>query len=242
MLIAVLSDIHSNVFALQAVLSDIELAGADEIWFCGDMFGYYPWAADSFRLLQGTEPVAVLGNHDAWVLGAQHAPPHIMGQIARRNAEDLAANCPAALEWLRTLQPARDFERMGWKVTMVHGTPDDPLDGRYYPDDSHPRRWLPRRGQIMILGQTHYPILRGDAQRGLLLNPGSVGQSRDGNPMPSWALLDLAAGCAELRRASYDNTAAMACLRGIGWDDRVIRALDKRKVTGDIESPAKVIN
>jgi len=242
MLIAVLSDIHSNVFALQAVLSDIELAGADEIWFCGDMFGYYPWAADSFRLLQGTEPVAVLGNHDAWVLGAQHAPPHIMGQIARRNAEDLAANCPAALEWLRTLQPARDFERMGWKVTMVHGTPDDPLDGRYYPDDSHPRRWLPRRGQIMILGQTHYPILRGDAQRGLLLNPGSVGQSRDGNPMPSWALLDLAAGCAELRRASYDNTAAMARLRGIGWDDRVIRALDKRKVTGDIESPAKVIN
>ena len=228
MLVAVLSDIHSNVFAVRAVLRDVELAGASAIWVCGDMFGYYPWAALSFQLLQEMQPVAVLGNHDAWVVGVQPAPTNITGEIAQRNAEDLATNCPAALEWLRMLKPVRDFECGGWKITMVHGTPDDPLDGRYYPDDGRLYSWLPREGQIMVLGQTHHPLLRGDAGRGLLLNPGSVGQPRDRNPMPSWALLDLATGSAELRRTAYDNVRAMERLRALGWDDRVTRALDKR--------------
>lgn len=80
----------------------------------------------------------------------------------------------------------------------------------------------------MILGQTHYPLLRGDAGRGLLLNPGSVGQPRDRNPMPSWALLDLETGRAELRRTTYDNLLAMARLRALGWDEQVTRSLDKR--------------
>jgi predicted phosphodiesterase len=228
MFVAVLSDIHSNMFALQAVLKDVELTRADEIWFCGDIFGYYPWATGSFRLLQETEPLAVLGNHDAWVAGAQPAPAHTAGEIAQRNAEELGSNCPAALEWLRMLSPVRDFERGEWKITMAHGTPDDPLDGRYYPDDTRAYPWLPREGQIVLLGQTHYPLLRGNARRGLLLNPGSVGQPRDRNPMPSWALLDLTTGSAELRRTAYDNVDAMARLRAIGWDDRVVSALNKR--------------
>lgn len=227
-LVAVLSDIHSNVFALRAVLSEVGRAGADEIWICGDVFGYYPWAAEVFRLLQDIETVVVLGNHDAWVAGAEPPPAHTIGEIARRNAEDLAAHCPAALKWLKTLERVRAFERGGWTITMVHGTPDDPLDGRYYPDNVHPYSWLPREGQIMVLGQTHYPLLRGDAQHGLLLNPGSVGQPRDGNPMPSWALLDVAAGHAKLRRTAYDNLGVMARLRALGWDDRVVGALDKK--------------
>jgi predicted phosphodiesterase len=227
-LVAALSDIHSNVFALRAVLSDVKAAGAEEIWICGDTFGYHPWAADSFGLIQETKPVAVLGNHDAWVIGVQPRPVHPMGEIAAHNAQDLASNCPAALTWLESLPPVLDFDREGWRVTMVHGTPDDPLNGRYYPDDDHPYPWLPGEGQVLVLGQTHYPIARGDARRGLLLNPGSVGQPRDRNPMPSWALLDLATGRAELRRTPYDNLAAMAHLRAIGWDDRTTQALDKR--------------
>jgi predicted phosphodiesterase len=228
MLVAVLSDIHSNVYALQAVLSDVESSGADEIWVCGDIFGYYPWAVESFRLLYKTKPIGVLGNHDSWVVGTQPPPSHVIGEIARQNAESLAASCPEALRWLETLSPVRDFERLGWRITMAHGTPDDPLNGRYYPDDDKPYEWLPRAGEIMILGQTHYPLVRGDARQGLLLNPGSVGQPRDGNPMPSWALLNLACGHADLRRTVYDNICAMESLRALGWNDRVTGALDKR--------------
>ena len=227
-LVAVLSDIHSNVFALQAVLRDVELVGASEIWFCGDMFGYYPWAAESFWLLHDAQPVAILGNHDAWIADGQSVPANVAGEIARRNARDLASKCPDALDWLASLAPTARFELYGWKITMAHGTPDNPLEGRYYPDDLSPHSWLPNEGEILILGQTHYPLLRGDARSGLLLNPGSVGQPRDRNPMPSWAVLNLENGNAELRRTTYDNIAVMARLRALEWDDRVTRALDKR--------------
>ena len=227
MLIAVLSDIHSNAFALQAVLRDVELAGASEVWICGDMFGYYPWAADSFDLLHGTQPIAVLGNHDSWIIGDHSAPDNIAGELALGNARELATHSPAALEWLVKLPPSRIFERNGWKITMMHGTPDDPLNGRYYPDDAHSYPWLPREGEILLLGQTHYPIAS-ERRAGLLLNPGSVGQPRDRNPMPSWALLDLATGSGELRRTAYDNMTVIARLRALNWDERVTLALDKR--------------
>ena len=228
MLVAVLSDIHSNVFALQAVLRDVELVGVSEIWVCGDTFGYYPWAAESFCLLHDAQPVAVLGNHDAWVADGQSAPANVAEEIARRNARDLASQCPAALDWLASLAPTLGFERYGWKITMAHGTPDNPLEGRYYPDDVSSYPWLPSEGEILVLGQTHYPLARGNARSGLLLNPGSVGQPRDRNPMPSWAVLNLQNGSAELRRTLYDNIAVMARLRALEWDDRIIRALDKR--------------
>jgi predicted phosphodiesterase len=227
-LVAVLSDIHSNVFALQAVLRDADQAGASEVWVSGDTFGYYPWAAESFGLLRERDPIAVLGNHDGWVARPASAPGNIVGEIARHNAGSLAAQAPAALAWLASLPVERRFESRGWRVRMTHGTPDDALDGRYYPDDDQPYSWLPGPGEVLILGQTHYPVARGAGPTGLLLNPGSVGQPRDGNPMPSWALLDLAQGTAELRRTAYDQRSVMARLADMGWDSRVILALDKR--------------
>ncbi len=228
MLVGVLSDIHSNVFALRAILRDAWQAGAREIWACGDVFGYYPWAAETFRLLDRARPEAVLGNHDVWVADVQQAPAHAAGEVARVNNADLVLRTPAALDWLAKLEPTRVFERNGWKITMAHGTPADPLEGRYYPDDGRPHAWLPGAGEILILGQTHYPMVRGEGSCGLLLNPGSVGQPRDRNPMPSWALLDLATGRASLRRSSYDNRAVMARLRHRAWDERITAALDKR--------------
>ena len=174
--------------------------------------------------------VAVLGNHDSWVLDPDSAPADIAGEIARQNARDLASEGAIALNWLSSLAPMQSFDRDGWRLTLAHGTPDDPLEGRYYPDDRQSYDWLPRSGEIVILGQTHYPILRGDGRSGLLLNPGSAGQPRDGNPMPSWALLNLATGCAELRRTVYDNRRAMERLRAMHWHDQLVRALDRRRM------------
>lgn len=228
MLVAVLSDIHSNVFALRAVLQDTARAGAREIWISGDTFGYYPWAADTFGVLEAVSPRAVLGNHDLWVIDAEAAPHGIAGELARQNAEELAVGAPRALRWLASLAPECQFERDGWCIRMAHGTPEDPLEGRYYPDDVHPYTWLPRENQIVILGQTHYPLLRGAGRIGLTLNPGSVGQSRDGNPMPSWALLDLSSGQAWLRRTPYDNRAVMETLRALAWDEKTTLALERK--------------
>ncbi len=227
MRVALMSDIHSNVRALAAVLRDVEQAAAGEVWVAGDTFGYYPWAADTFGLLGAAKPLAVLGNHDKWVVDAERAPHDLVGEIARANARDLAMHEPGALDWLASLSPVRRFERAGWAITIAHGTPDDPLEGRYYPDDARARDWIPRPGEIVVLGHTHHPLLRGTAREGLLLNPGSVGQPRDRSPMPSWALLDLATGTAELRRTSYDHRSTIAWLRDLGWNDRVTEALDR---------------
>jgi predicted phosphodiesterase len=223
--VAVLSDIHSNPFALRAVLDEVSGERIEEIWLAGDAFGYYPWARGTFELIRDADPLSVLGNHDRWVLDASSAPDSLIGTIARGNARDLP---PPALEWLAALRPVRSFERGGLEIMIAHGTPDDPLEGRYYPDDNGSHGWLPAPGQVLILGQTHYPLLRGDTSQGLLLNPGSVGQPRDCNPMPSWAVLDLSRGKAELRRTAYDHVSAIAELRELGWDPRVTAALDKR--------------
>ncbi len=233
MRVAVLSDIHSNVFALQAVLDDLltmreQSPRIEEVWIAGDMFGYYPWAAETFRLLSSAHPVAVLGNHDEWVACPDGAPADVAGRLAEHNAEDLRAHSPEGLAWLTSLPAQQSLERGGLKITLVHGTPDEPLQGRYYPDDRHAYAWLPAPGEVLILGQTHRPLMRGDARSGLILNPGSVGQPRDGNPMPSWILLDLETGRAELRRTYYDNRAAMSRLSALGWNERITRALNRR--------------
>lgn len=232
MRVALLSDIHSNVAALRAVLEDVERRRVDEVWVGGDTFGYYPWAADTFTILTATRPTGVLGNHDAWVVHGGTAPSGVAGAIAEDNARDLAENAPAALRWLAELAPLRRLRRSGWMVTIAHGTPADTLEGRYYPDDERLYDWLPGHGEVLILGQTHHPLVRRTANGGLLVNPGSVGQSRDGDPMPSWAVLDLERGRVELCRSAYDNGAAMAALRARRWDDGVTLALDKRTPAG----------
>ncbi len=123
MLAAVLSDIHSNVFALQAVLRDAELSDVSEFWVCGDIFGYYPWASDCFLLLRRKQPVAVLGNHDSWLVDSPSAPAQIAGDIARHNARELASHSPAALDWLAALPSTLMFERCGgispWRMAHL---------------------------------------------------------------------------------------------------------------------------
>lgn len=225
MLVAVLSDIHSNPAALSAVLRDVEWAGAQEVWLLGDTFGYHPWAARTFELVAPHATLAVIGNHDRWVLEPASAPSNVVGTIARQNALDLITSSPAGMEWLGGLPAKLTVERRGWTITLVHGTPSSPLDGRYYPDDRSRHRWLPRAGEIVLLGQTHRPINRGTAETGLLLNPGSVGQPRDGRPIPSWALLDLDTGTAELRRTAYDANGIVEQLRRQSWDETIVKAL-----------------
>lgn len=230
-LVAVLSDIHSNAFALEAVLDDADRAGASEIWLVGDTFGYYPWAARTFDLLDGTGAIGVLGNHDSWTCNPASAPDDIAGRIARQNADELSLHRPRAIAWLESLPRVRVFDRSGWRITMTHGTPSNPLKGRYYPDDDSPHEWLPKVGEVLVLGHTHYPILRGAPPDGLFLNPGSVGQPRDRKSGASWALVDMRSGCVELRRTRYDTFVAAARLRALGWDERLIEALDRQRAT-----------
>jgi predicted phosphodiesterase len=223
---AVIADVHANPSALAAVVADIRGRGVDAVLNAGDTFGYYPWAQEAFELLRELRPHSVLGNHDAFVLGvARPEPPRSYWAAVEQNRRCLG---PAAWAWLKALPLEQSLHLDGRAVRVVHGTPDDPLEGRLYPDHAGPEpAWFPDAGEILILGHTHYPLVERTTRGGLLLNPGSVGQPRDGCPLPSWLLLDTRNLDATLFRADYDRHAAMRALRAADWDERSVQALNK---------------
>jgi putative phosphoesterase len=230
MKIAVLSDIHSNVFALEATLKDVLLHMPDRFIFLGDIFGYYPWAAPTFGLLEPLieRSVFIRGNHDSLVL-TDEAPFHVLPywNAAQQNKEELEKQYPEALVWLNELPFERDVTIRDRRFHIVHGTPQDPLNGRFYPDNEEIFSWFPEKGEALLMGHTHYPLIRKTRLGGWIMNPGSVGQPRDGNPMPSWGLIDLDKHSLTLNRSNYNNAKAIEVLSAMKWAPRSIAALNK---------------
>jgi putative phosphoesterase len=225
--LAVLSDIHSNCFALHAVIEEMTAEHPDAVIVLGDTFGYYPWALETYRCVQTLLPLALLGNHDKLVIEADPPPAvTVHWEIAKQNERDLAT-APKALLWLHELLPRREWTIGGTQVLCCHGTPDDPLNGRYYPDDSQDPPWRPKANDVLLMGHTHYPLVRTVAGGGLIANPGSVGQPRDGDLRASWGLFYPLERRFELRRTNYDVKGTIEKLRDLGWHDLAIEALRK---------------
>jgi predicted phosphodiesterase len=226
--IAVLSDIHSNVFALRSVLQDAS-GLVESFIILGDVFGYYPWAVETYDLVRSIPLLHVIkGNHDIQVAERGSSGPDGESDPAvRQNRAQLAKERPEALEWLVTLKTSKEFSLAGRALRVFHGTPDDPENGRYYPDDTDAHPWLPLPSEIVMLGNTHYPINRTLPSGGIIMNPGSTGQPRDGDTRASWALFDLSLMAMEIKRTKYDIASAVTLLRRMNWDQRSIAALEK---------------
>ncbi len=226
MKLAILSDIQSNSFALEKVLDDITANGINRLLVAGDIFGYYPWASETWRLLQPylKDSFFILGNHDMLLLKEPVNPPSYY-KAAQLNRDELMQNNPEAMTWLRSLSLERTFQIENYPVRLIHGTPQDPLEGRYYPDSPEGTIPIPEGG-VLILGHTHYPLVK-ITDGSMIINPGSTGQPRDGNPMPSWALWDTEKHSVQIKRTAYDNLEVMKLLTAMGWDERSVRALNK---------------
>jgi putative phosphoesterase len=230
MKIAVLSDIHSNQYALQAVLSDIKKLGIERVIVLGDTFGYYPWAVNTFKLLEPYlgSMLAVKGNHDQLVLDQSNpTPAPSYWPVAKMNEMELKRDAPEAIEWLKNLQFDLNTELAGKKLRLVHGTPENPSDGRFYPDNNKDMEWMPAKNEILMMGHTHYPLSRKSLRGGMMYNPGSVGQPRDSNPMPAWATFDDQTNEFVCCRSQYDNISVMKELKAMNWDDSFIESLNK---------------
>jgi predicted phosphodiesterase len=228
--IAILSDLHSNHFALKAVLDDIGNRSLDKLVVLGDIFGYYPWACETYQLLKPYKDSAFIikGNHDQLVI--DQVPPEVVPsywQAAKINEAELKAQQSGALEWLQMLDFGMEIKLADKFCTLLHGTPADKKEGRYYPDDQHDYNWFPKNGHILLMGHTHYPIYKKFDDNSIIINPGSVGQPRDADPRSSWGILN----CNDLSylpiRTPYDNIKAMNLLEKMDWDKRTIAALNK---------------
>jgi predicted phosphodiesterase len=228
MRVAVLSDIHSNVFALRSVLKDA-VGLAESFIVLGDVFGYYPWAVETYDLVRSIPLLHVIkGNHDIQVMERDYSGPDRESDPAvRQNRAQLTKERPEALKWLATLKTSKGFSLGNREFKIFHGTPDDSENGRYYPDDKDEHSWLPLAYEIVMLGNTHYPINRILPSGGIVMNPGSTGQPRDGDTRASWALFDLPTMAIEMRRTTYDIASAVMLLRRMNWDQRSIAALEK---------------
>ncbi len=224
---ALISDVHANKYALAAVLASIEATGVDVLVNAGDTFGYYPWAQEVFDRLLSLRACTVLGNHDALILGGTPGDPlPSYWDAIEHNRRDLA---PAAWAWLRALPNELRLTLGGRPIRVIHGTPDDPLCGRLYPDHQGLPAWFPAEGEVLVFGHTHYPMVERRTGRGLLVNPGSVGQPRDGDPRASWALLNTKTLEVTVNRVEYRRRGVMDELRARGWNERSVQALDKTR-------------
>jgi predicted phosphodiesterase len=212
MRVGLISDVHANLVALEAVLG--EMGPVDALWVCGDTVGYGPDPSDVLALLVERKATIVAGNHDrAVALGEDldlfNPPAAVAAKMHQRWLSSAERDMLAALP--------RTFETSD--VTLCHGSLRDPLWEYVTNPLSAAASLALAKTSHCCAGHTHVPSLfRADprAQPGRVrfetpyplaprafLNPGSVGQPRDGDPRAAYAVLDLAVGTVTFHRSSY---------------------------------------
>ncbi|MGD0802626.1 MAG: metallophosphoesterase family protein [Candidatus Bathyarchaeia archaeon] len=214
MKILVVSDIHSNLVALEAVLED---AGHwDAAISAGDIVGYGPNPEECIDRLYFKGFRCVLGNHDNAVATIETDWFNDDAQDAIKiNRSKLTL---ASLRWLGRLPIELKLELDGYKISVYHGSPTEPLTSYIYPDSAKTQaeNLLSLTGSdILILGHTHVPyMIENDSH--LMLNPGSVGQPRDGDPRASYILLETEPLRVEHRRVEYNIDVTAEAIDALG--------------------------
>ena len=240
MRIAVLSDIHANLAALEAVNAD--LTDVDQLWVLGDIVGYGPQPNEVIALLQEMGARSVLGNHDGAAIGIvdpAHFNPDARAAI-EWTAEVIDGN---ARSYLATLPEVR----MDGQLTAVHGSPRDPIWEYITSRGIAAANFESFDTRLCLFGHTHLPIAYRltdadvEATPGLpgetvqignaraLLNPGSVGQPRDGLPDAAYAILDMGDGadaCAfTFHRVRYEIDRTQRLMQEAGLPARLVERL-----------------
>lgn len=237
MRILVLSDIHANLTALDAVLATV--GSVDAVWQLGDVVGYGPEPDAVVGRLRDLGATGVRGNHDAAALGGPEI--EYFNVDARRAVEWTRRRlAPETRRWLADLP---DRQTNG-AFTLVHGSPRDPT-WEYLSTTTEAQANLEfLRTAHCLNGHTHLPLVfrttedgqietivptdgtlvRLDERR-ILANPGSVGQPRDGDPRASALVLDLASGELHWHRVPYDIAATQAAMRAQHLPERLVDRL-----------------
>ncbi|MGB2875984.1 MAG: metallophosphoesterase family protein [Gaiellaceae bacterium] len=237
--VAVISDVHANWHALEAVLAEVDAERPDEIWCLGDLVGYGPRPNPCCLAVRKRAALCLAGNHDLGVLGAldlgEFAPDAVVS--AEWTREVLTAEARAYLETLRP-KAHRDG------VELFHASPRDPVWEYVLSFEAVEAAFGLTEEPLVLVGHSHVPLalaqVDGSLAGGLapagtvaelragmrlLLNPGSVGQPRDGDSRAAWLLLDFGAGRATFRRVAYPVERTQAEIRERGLPDALAERL-----------------
>lgn len=230
MRIAVISDIHGNARALSSVFRDVEAAGVDEVWCLGDTVGYGPRPNECCTLVAQRTTVCLCGNHDLLALGRDVSPEDFNPEAAAAGAWTASVLDERSRAFLESLRP----HAVTQLAQLFHASARDPV-WEYVLGEEAARGTLDATdAAIVLVGHSHVPLavslLDGALEGGMapaghevsleegrwLLNPGSVGQPRDGDPHAAWLLIDVVAGRASFRRVAYEVAETQAEMLGEG--------------------------
>lgn len=212
--IAVLSDIHGNLLALDAVMTDIESHSPDEIWCGGDVGWGGPWGSECIARVRDAGWSTVRGNTDVWITGD---PQTLQSESERRELAEMAAQHDISTEdseWLLSL-PLGHAGPGG--ILLVHGTPDSPFDAPAF--DAPAGDFAPFEGQasIIVYGHVHQAFVRRLSDGTIVVNTGAVGIPKDGTTA-SYLLIDSDGSqwTFRHRRVEFDRRAAIAQAKRMG--------------------------
>ena len=190
----VLSDIHGNINALEAILEeeseDLQMINL------GDVCGYYPFANECISLLRERNAISILGNHDLGV---------IQGSLTKRE-DDYRWNQareslnPENLDWLRSLEISKKMDLGSSELHLHHGSPSD-VNEYLYPDGVFHGDAFEEG--LTLLGHTHIQMIK-HQNSSTIVNPGSAGQPRNGRPGADYAILDLSEDTIFFKHLDYD--------------------------------------
>jgi predicted phosphodiesterase len=234
--VALISDIHGNLHALEAVFRSIDAKPPDAVWCLGDLVGYGPQPNRCCTLVAERADVCLIGNHDLGVLGriGLDAFSPDAAASARWTAEILDDEPRAYLE---SLSPQGAEER----AELFHASPRDPVwEYVLAPEVAFAALELTEK-PLVLVGHSHVALRFGASQLALalceegtridlererwLLNPGSVGQPRDGDPRAAWVELDFGRGVAVYHRVEYDVAKTQAEIRERGLPEALAERL-----------------
>jgi putative phosphoesterase len=218
--VALISDIHANHHALAALSETLD--SADRVLCLGDLVGYYCEVNEVIDRLREMEAVCVRGNHDQFLLAG--VPESAPGPV--RWGIDHAARCISEdnREHLSGLPLSLGIELGGRRILLTHGSPWRPLEDYLYADSPDLDRLARFDYDVIGLGQTHRPLCRDDS-RPIVVNPGSVGQSRHRPAVACAALLDTASLTVTHVEVQYDPTPVMALARVNGAGEWISKHL-----------------
>jgi len=202
--VLVLSDVHCNVTALERVLEDA--GGFDAAICAGDVVGYGPNPAECVDAIAKHEFRCVTGNHDHAIVTGDTSQLNAYAAAAISIQQNLLN--PGQKRWLGRLMTNISLEAGGLRTVVCHGSPSDPLWEYVRPMEALYRAeefFQTTGADLLILGHTHIPFVHRFGGR-VILNPGSVGQPRDGDPRASYMLVDIDDDSIEVthRRIEYD--------------------------------------
>jgi diadenosine tetraphosphatase ApaH/serine/threonine PP2A family protein phosphatase len=240
MRVAVISDIHANLHALEAVLAEIDAAAPDAVWCLGDVVGYGPRPTECCAIAEQRADVCLVGNHDLVCIG-------------RIGLEEFNHEAAAAAAWTRAQldEPSRSFldslapSAGVEQAQLFHASARDPVWDYVLTDEAALATLLLTTAPLVLVGHSHVALAVELRDEGLLsgglapdgsereldgarrlMNPGSVGQPRDGDPRAAWLLLDFERRFASFHRVAYPIERTQNEMREAGLPEALAARLD----------------